>query len=148
MSTKKLFNFQDEKSAEFWEISQSEEVVTIRFGKSGTNGQNQSKTFVDFASASQHVQKLIAEKLFKGYVEQDDTGPSTSDLGSRPSNKLASTKFGAIQVCEITLPNTLTPRYCLSMSDQFKISRDGDYLDLGEVGIKPHKDYLSEEGFA
>ena len=23
---------------------------------------------------------------------------------------------------------------------------DGDRLDLGRVGIKPHKDYLSEEG--
>ena len=28
----------------------------------------------------------------------------------------------------------------------FQSCLDGDRLDLGRVGIKPHKDYLSEEG--
>ena len=66
----KSFDFQDEKSSKFWEITQVQGSVTVRYGKKGTNGQSQVKEFADEAAASKHVQRLIAEKLEKGYEER------------------------------------------------------------------------------
>ena len=43
--------------------------VTVRYGRIGTNGQTQSKSFADEAAAEKHADKLIAEKTAKGYVE-------------------------------------------------------------------------------
>ena len=56
-------------SSKFWEISQDGNDVTVRFGKIGTHGQTQTKTFDDAAAAQKHAEKLIGEKTKKGYVE-------------------------------------------------------------------------------
>ena len=42
----------------------------MRFGRIGTAGQSQTKTFADEAKAKREAENLIAEKLKKGYVEQ------------------------------------------------------------------------------
>jgi hypothetical protein len=42
---------------------------TLRFGKVGTAGQTQTKEFKDEARAKKEHDKLIAEKLAKGYRE-------------------------------------------------------------------------------
>lgn len=42
---------------------------TVRFGKIDTAGQSQSIIFPDNEAAQRHAEKLIAEKLRKGYVE-------------------------------------------------------------------------------
>ena len=64
------FELVEGKSAKFWEISTSGSDVTVRFGRLGTNGQTQTKTFGDAAAAQRHADKLIEEKTEKGYVEQ------------------------------------------------------------------------------
>ncbi len=43
---------------------------TVRYGKIGTNGQTQTKTFADAAAVQKHAEKLISEKTDKGYVEK------------------------------------------------------------------------------
>jgi len=43
---------------------------TVRFGRIGTPGQSQTKTFADEAKAKREAQNMVAEKLKKGYVEQ------------------------------------------------------------------------------
>jgi DNA ligase-1 len=63
------FEFREDGSEKFWEISRSGGDVTVRFGRIGTNGQTQTKSFADEASAVKHADKLIAEKTAKGYVE-------------------------------------------------------------------------------
>jgi predicted DNA-binding WGR domain protein len=63
------FDYKDEKSSKFWEITQTDSIVTVRYGKTGTNGQTQEKLFPDVAAARKHVEKLISEKIGKGYVE-------------------------------------------------------------------------------
>jgi predicted DNA-binding WGR domain protein/pentose-5-phosphate-3-epimerase len=69
-ATVRHFVFKDEKASKFWEITQTGGSVMVRYGKTGTSGQSQTKEFADAASASKHAQKLVAEKLGKGYVEQ------------------------------------------------------------------------------
>lgn len=65
----KRFEFIEGGSKKFWEIGQTGCDMTVRYGRIGTNGQTQTKTFPDEARTSREVQKLIAEKMKKGYTE-------------------------------------------------------------------------------
>ena len=64
------FIYQDEKSHKFWAVEQQGNELHVSWGKVGTNGQNQVKSFADAAAAEKAELKLIAEKVKKGYVEQ------------------------------------------------------------------------------
>jgi predicted DNA-binding WGR domain protein len=64
------FEFIGGSSRKFWEISVSGNSFTVRFGRIGTAGQSQTKTFADHAKAEREAQSLIAEKLKKGYAEK------------------------------------------------------------------------------
>lgn len=55
-------------SKKFWEVSQDGSSMTVCYGRIGTTGQTQTKTFPDEPRASREIQKLIAEKLKKGYI--------------------------------------------------------------------------------
>ena len=68
--------FQDGSSNKFWEISLSDCEVTVRFGRIGTAGQAQTKSFDSTSAAKTHHDKLVAEKRKKGYV--DDGAASTA----------------------------------------------------------------------
>ena len=63
------FEYVGGSSAKFWEITQVLTEVNVRYGRMGTNGQQQTKSFADTAAAKRHAEKLIGEKLRKGYVE-------------------------------------------------------------------------------
>ena len=65
----KRFEFIEAGSKKFWEIGQSGCEMTVRYGRIGINGQTQTKTFPDEALTTREAQKLIAEKVRKGYVE-------------------------------------------------------------------------------
>jgi predicted DNA-binding WGR domain protein len=41
----------------------------VRFGRIGTAGQSQTKTFADDAKAKKEAELLIAQKVKKGYLE-------------------------------------------------------------------------------
>jgi predicted DNA-binding WGR domain protein len=53
----------------FWEIRRDGTTVTVRFGRAGSAGQTQSKDLGSAAAAAAHVEKLVAAKVKKGYVE-------------------------------------------------------------------------------
>jgi len=76
----RVFVFQDEKSSKFWEISQSGVVVTVRYGKSDTTGQSQTKTLGNVALADKHALTLIAGKLAKGYFEHGAVADTSTSL--------------------------------------------------------------------
>ncbi|EHT3680346.1 TPA: WGR and DUF4132 domain-containing protein [Escherichia coli] len=63
------FIYQDEKSHKFWAVEQQGNELHISWGKVGTKGQSQIKSFADAAAAEKAKLKLIAEKTKKGYVE-------------------------------------------------------------------------------
>lgn len=68
-ATARRFEFDDGASSKFWEVAVSGVEVTVRFGKTGANGQTQTKAFADAAAAERHVEKLVEEKTGKGYQE-------------------------------------------------------------------------------
>jgi DNA ligase-1 len=67
----RYFEFTDGSSNKFWEVSQSGNSMTTRWGRIGSAGQNKTKTFADEKAAASAVSKLIQEKTDEGYVERD-----------------------------------------------------------------------------
>ena len=82
------FIYQDEKSHKFRAVEQQGNELHISWGKVGTKGQSQIKSFSDAAAAAKAELKLIAEKVKKGYVEQakdNSLQPSQTVTGSQGS---------------------------------------------------------------
>jgi uncharacterized protein (TIGR02996 family) len=65
----RTFTFSDGKSNKFWNIDLQGKAFTVQYGKIGTTGQTQIKEFADAATAQKEHDKLVAEKLKKGYAE-------------------------------------------------------------------------------
>jgi len=63
------FEFVEGSSSKFWEISTHNREVTVRYGRIGSNGQTQTKSFTSDSAAADHAEKQIASKLAKGYRE-------------------------------------------------------------------------------
>src|SRR5436190_8729649 len=65
----RTFQYSDEKSHKFWNIELSGTDVTVTYGRVGSAGQTQTKAFKDAAAAQKEHDKLVKEKLAKGYQE-------------------------------------------------------------------------------
>ncbi|MBN9117894.1 MAG: WGR domain-containing protein [Planctomycetes bacterium] len=65
----RTFQFSDAKSHKFWNIEVKDTYYEVTFGKVGSAGQRQRKTFATNAEAQADADRLIEEKLKKGYVE-------------------------------------------------------------------------------
>ena len=63
------FEYVGGSSAKFWEIQVAGKDVTVRYGRLGTDGQTQTKSFASDAKALDHAEKTIASKVAKGYQE-------------------------------------------------------------------------------
>lgn len=80
------FIYQDEKSHKFWAVEQQDNELHLSWGKVGTNGQSQIKTFADSAAASKARQKLINEKTKKGYAENTVAEKRPPQAVASPAN--------------------------------------------------------------
>src|SRR4051812_45719564 len=65
----RTFQFSDAKSHKFWTIDVRGNAFTVTYGKVGSAGQTQTKTFPTADKARAEADKLVAEKTRKGYVE-------------------------------------------------------------------------------
>jgi uncharacterized protein (TIGR02996 family) len=62
------YEFSEGSSNKFWEITLASKSFTTKFGKISANGQTTIKTFASDAEAKKQYDKLVAEKVKKGYV--------------------------------------------------------------------------------
>jgi predicted DNA-binding WGR domain protein len=69
---KHYLTFKDEKSNKFWQIEASGKSFTVTYGKSGTAGSSQTKTFGSESECQKEAEKLLNEKLKKGYAPGSD----------------------------------------------------------------------------
>ena len=65
--------YMDAKSSKFWNIRQEGDSHTVTYGRTGSAGQTSAKSFASEALAVKDAEKLIREKLGKGYVEASDS---------------------------------------------------------------------------
>jgi uncharacterized protein (TIGR02996 family) len=88
----RTFEFKDGKSNKFWNIDLSGKSFTVTFGRIGTPGQSQEKTFPTEAGAKAAHDKLVAEKTGKGYVEST-AGAAAAPSGSTSGKALENAIF-------------------------------------------------------
>lgn len=86
---KQYFEFKDRTSSKFWEIDVKGKEVTVRYGRIGTDGQATTKEFSSPAAAAAHAEKVVAEKVKKGYTKPSGAGTSAK---SSPSPKASKSK--------------------------------------------------------
>ena len=67
--SRREFHFTDGGSQKFWAVEVQGKSFTVQFGRLGTTGQQQQKTFKSEAEAQKAADKLITEKTRKGYAE-------------------------------------------------------------------------------
>ena len=63
------FEFVAGTSSKFWEVNHHGTQVTVRYGRIGTEGQTQTKSFDSAGTAGRHAQQQIDSKVRKGYAE-------------------------------------------------------------------------------
>jgi uncharacterized protein (TIGR02996 family) len=102
------FEFRDGKSAKFWSIELQGKRFTVRFGKIGTTGQTQTKEFAGESQARAAHDKLVAEKVKKGYVEAGGT-PVAAPVAP-PATPPRATKLAKAASPASPPPVTPTPR--------------------------------------
>jgi len=83
-------HFSEGSSNKFWKIELDGSAHTVTFGRVGTNGQTQTKEFADDDDARKSFDKLISEKLKKGYV--DDGASSAGITSGQPTPRKAAAK--------------------------------------------------------
>lgn len=66
------YEFKDGKSNKFWTISLSGKSFITQYGKIGTDGSTSTKSFGSAAAAKAAYDKIVAEKVKKGYVLTDE----------------------------------------------------------------------------
>ena len=66
---KRRFIYQDAKSDKFWDIDFEGTTQTVVYGKTGTAGREAVKEFATPEECTKESEKLIAQKLKKGYTE-------------------------------------------------------------------------------
>lgn len=84
----RYFEFKDSKSNKFWQIELKGTDAYICWGKIGTKGQEQIKSFEEASKAEAYMAKLIKEKTAKGYLEIDG---NSQDNAVQPSDSASDT---------------------------------------------------------
>ncbi len=120
--SRKLFHFSEGTSSKFWEIRLYGNSFTVCFGKIGTSGQTQTKEFDSDQKAIAAHQKLIDEKVKKGYVqvESDESTDCTQAAApASPSRKAKPAKEESADVCNAaTARSTIEPDVTAAVVDQ------------------------------
>jgi uncharacterized protein (TIGR02996 family) len=73
----RTFQYSDAKSHKFWNIEVTGKSFTVTYGRIGSAGQTQTKTFPNAQKAQAEADKLVAEKTKKGYVETTVTAAAS-----------------------------------------------------------------------
>lgn len=77
------YTFEEGTSSKFWQIDLDGSTFTVTYGKIGTAGQTQTKSFGSAAEAEKEHEKLVREKTKKGYVLDGGGGAPAAPAATR-----------------------------------------------------------------
>lgn len=80
------FELSDGKSNKFWSVKRKGAVVTVTYGRIGTDGQTKDKAHASDDAAETAMEKLVASKTKKGYSE---VGAKGADKSASKAKKAA-----------------------------------------------------------
>lgn len=127
MKTGQYF-FDDGNSRKFWSYTQSGKKQTTRHGRIGSEGRETKKTFPSPAAAEADTEKLISQKVKKGYVPIDSSNLKLT----RPKGKRKATE-SQVNKLEQQLGAELPTDY-----RQFLLTENGGEPDPFFVKIPGH----------
>jgi len=85
---KKYLEYEDAKSSKFWEIILEGNSFTIRYGKIGANGSSKTKEFDTEEKAKKEFDKLVKQKIRKGYSEAKSPEDITKEVVKKEKSNL------------------------------------------------------------
>jgi predicted DNA-binding WGR domain protein len=153
------FEFSEGTSNKFWAISIDGRSHTVNFGRIGTAGQTQTAEFASDAEAQKSYNKLVADKMKKGYVEKGANGGPQSVAPVAPVHKPKSTsappelaspapqadvassalsRAGAEAQSSPSIPIAATTPTGTAPAEEFKVRRDID-LDISAFSYLPSR---------
>lgn len=74
--------FMDANSSKFWNIVLEGNSHTVNYGRTGTDGQTKTKDFDDAQKAQASFEKLVKQKIGKGYVDAGGAGGVGAEAGA------------------------------------------------------------------
>jgi predicted DNA-binding WGR domain protein len=79
------FEFEEDDSSKFWEVTTAGADVTARWGRIGTYGRVLTKSYANESDATEAAEKQIREKQYKGYerVEESELGEEIGEFLER-----------------------------------------------------------------
>ena len=83
---KKHLKYIDGNSDKFWQIEVTGLEYTVIYGKNGTSGVSQSKSFSTNEECLKMAEKILAEKVKKGYSESGDVAIAFKPKTAKSSN--------------------------------------------------------------
>ena len=83
---KKHLKYIDGNSNKFWQIEVTGLEYTVTYGKNGTSGVSQSKSFSTDEECLKMAEKILAEKVKKGYSESGDVAVASKPKTAKSSN--------------------------------------------------------------
>ena len=89
----RTFEFSDAKSHKFWNVDLRGTDVVTKYGRIGTDGQSTVKSHASVEAAQKTFDKLVNEKLKKGYVETTGGAAAGSSDSTQPGQVLAPNMF-------------------------------------------------------
>lgn len=84
-------------SSKFWEVEVRGVELIVQFGRLGTDGQRKAKRLANAAAAQKEADKLVREKLAKGYVERG----AEAKVKPKPASKAKKPKLAEASVAEL-----------------------------------------------
>ena len=86
---KKSLKYIDGNSDKFWEINVTGFEFTVTYGKNGTSGTSQTKSFSTDEECLRNAEKLVSEKLKKGYSENGEVSIASKPKTGKAANSAA-----------------------------------------------------------
>ncbi|TPG32918.1 DUF6493 family protein [Flavobacterium pectinovorum] len=83
---KKYLKYIDGNSDKFWQIEVTGFEYTVTYGKNGTSGTSQTKKFFTEEESLKSAEKILAEKVKKGYSETGDVTVASKPKTAKSSN--------------------------------------------------------------
>ena len=142
---KRTFIYTDEKSNKFWTIEVNGNNYTVNYGKVGTAGQTQTKDFVDEAACQKAVDKLIAEKTKKGYMEQDSDDTENDIPAEIPVIEGLEENQIAVDLNSVADMKRVLTMLTANIKHWSKVVEDNEGIEYGQLIDDEFETYDSEE---
>lgn len=86
--SERILHCTSEGAYKFWQVSLAGTIQTVRYGRIGTEGQSVKKSFESEDVAHAATEKIIAQKLAKGYVAVSAEQAVKAPPKRRPTRQL------------------------------------------------------------